>query len=560
MFDKKTVLAFVLIFIIFIAWQMIYQPEPKPKEAATGADTTAVVSSETTSTVRQTTPPPAETKPPIDTTAVAAPNDTIPEQLVTVDTDRYHAELSNKGGGLVTLYLKNFTNADSGFVYLIPQDNDLAVPALISQSNDFTDRGVIYQIEGDDLILADSGSAGQIIFHGILPSGSAITKEFTFYATDFHYDLKVKIDDLAESGIVKDYVLAWLPGLPPSEKDVGNDYKAYKAGAQVAGSSIKYSDFNDNVLKKTETGNTDWAGSRTKYFGYAFIPQGNLAAGAYFSGKEWKVTGGQTSYEARSISAGLVMAVGGKSSVDDNFRVYAGPLDYQILDNYGVDLEDFIDWGWKIIQPFSYAVYWVVYFLHKAIPNYGVVIFVVALLLKVFTYPLSKKQLKSIRAMQQLQPQMEELKTKYKDNPQKMNKEVMKLYKQEGVNPLGSCLYMLPQMPFFFGLYQVFRSTFEFRQAYFLPWWPDLSQPDSTGIYLMPLIMAVTMFFQQKLSMTDPKHKMMIYLMPILFFFMFKGLPVGLVIYWTAFSILSIIETLTIKKPQQQQTVVVQGK
>jgi YidC/Oxa1 family membrane protein insertase len=290
------------------------------------------------------------------------------------------------------------------------------------------------------------------------------------------------------------------------------------------------------------------------------MPQGTLASGAWFEGRKWHDSNADGSYEAREISAGLVMPVAGKTHLEDNFRVYAGPMDYQILRDYNVDLEDFIDWGWQIIQPFSYAVYWVVYFLHKFIPNYGVVIFLVALLLKIFTYPLSKKQLKSIRAMQELQPQMEELKAKYKDNPQKMNQAVMKLYKQEGVNPLGSCLYMLPQMPFFFGLYQVFRSTFEFRQAYFLPIWPDLSQPDSTGLYIMPLIMAAAMFFQQKLSMTDPKHKMMIYLMPILFFFMFKSLAVGLVLYWTSFSVLSIIETLTIKRTPKQQVVVVDKK
>jgi YidC/Oxa1 family membrane protein insertase len=246
------------------------------------------------------------------------------------------------------------------------------------------------------------------------------------------------------------------------------------------------------------------------------------------------------------------MPVTGKTHLEDRFRVYAGPLDYQILNNYQSNLEDFIDWGWKIIQPFSYAVYWVVYFLHKFIPNYGIVIILVALLLKMLTYPLSKRQLKSIRAMQALQPELNELKAKYKDNPQKMNQEMMKLMKQRGVNPLGSCLYMLPQMPFLFGLYQVFRSTFELRQAYFLPIWPDLSQPDDTFPYLMPILMAVTMFIQQKLSITDPKQKMMVYLMPILFFFLFKGLPTGLVLYWTAFSLISIIETLTIKRPQQR--------
>ncbi len=559
MFDKRTIIAFVLIFVIFIGWQFLWQPEPPPPTVVEPADSVVTTTpAETAPPVPQTTPPPTETARPIDSLAVLA--DTIPEQLLTVETENYRAELSNRGGGLVTLYLKNYTAGDSGVVYLITEENSTATPALVSKANDFTDQQVVYQADGRDLQLSGVGNEGRISFDGYLPSGSAITKEFVFYSDSYHFDLNVSIDDLDNSGIFKEYVLAWLPGLPPSESNLNDDYSSYRGGARVSGESNKHDDFDDDRLVMSESGNAEWVGSRTKYFCYAFMPQGTLGSGAWFEGRKWHDSNADGSYEAREISAGLVMPVAGKTHLEDNFRVYAGPMDYQILRDYNVDLEDFIDWGWQIIQPFSYAVYWVVYFLHKFIPNYGVVIFLVALLLKIFTYPLSKKQLKSIRAMQELQPQMEELKAKYKDNPQKMNQAVMKLYKQEGVNPLGSCLYMLPQMPFFFGLYQVFRSTFEFRQAYFLPIWPDLSQPDSTGLYIMPLIMAAAMFFQQKLSMTDPKHKMMIYLMPILFFFMFKSLAVGLVLYWTSFSVLSIIETLTIKRTPKQQVVVVDKK
>lgn len=560
MFDKRTIIAFVLIFVIFIAWQALWQPQPPPETAAT--DSTAVESSQPIATEQsepESTPPPAEVTPPAGDTTIAAV-DSIPEQLLTVKTEQYHAVLSNRGGGLVTLSLNDYKDADSNFVSLIPEENKIATPTLTSKANDFTDRGIVYQISGDDLDLSSSGSEGTIVFNGYLPSGSSISKSFTFYGDKPHFDVNVTIDDLAESGIVKEYVLTWLPGLPPTEYNVGADYESYKGGAFVSGETFKYDSFEDGVMRKSEAGNAEWVGSRTKYFGYALIPQGSLGSGAFFVGREWESSNRDGSFKAREISAGLVMPVAGKSHLDDNFRIYAGPLDYQILRGYNVELENFIDWGWKIIQPFSYAVYWVVYFLHKFIPNYGFVIFLVAVLLKALTYPLSKKQLKSISAMQRLQPQMEELKAKYKDNPQKMNQAVMKLYKDEGVNPLGSCLYMLPQMPFFFGLYQVFRVTFEFRQAYFLPPWPDLSQPDSTGLYIMPLIMAAAMFFQQKLSMTDPKHKMMVYLMPILFFFMFKSLPVGLVLYWTSFSVLSIVETLTIKRPQQKQTTVVERK
>jgi YidC/Oxa1 family membrane protein insertase len=280
------------------------------------------------------------------------------------------------------------------------------------------------------------------------------------------------------------------------------------------------------------------------------IPKGALSSGAYFSGEKRKVTSPDGSYDARRISVGLIMPTASARSVTHTFEIYAGPLDYSRLKKHNADLEDFIDWGWTIIKPFSYAVYWATYMLHKVIPNYGVVVILIAVLLKVLTYPLTKKQLKSMKAMQELQPRMKEIQAKYKDDPQKMNKEVMALYKREKVNPLAGCLLILPQMPFLFALYQVFRSTFEFRQAYFIPMYPDLSQPDGFP-YIMLIIMAVSMFLQQKLSITDPKQKMIAYIMPAVLLWVFRSFPVGLVLYWSAYSVLSIIETLTIKRPQR---------
>ena len=158
-----------------------------------------------------------------------------------------------------------------------------------------------------------------------------------------------------------------------------------------------------------------------------------------------------------------------------------------------------MNWGWKIIKPFSHAIFWLTVQLHKFIPNYGVVIIVISILIKLVTFPLTRKSLKSMAAMKNLAPKMEELKAKYKSDPQKLNQSIMKLYKEEGVNPFSGCLLLLPQMPLLYGLYTVFSSTIEFRQAYFIGLWPDLSQPDPFP-YIMPIIMTLAMFFQQKMS------------------------------------------------------------
>lgn len=548
MFDKKTVLAFILIAIIFIAWQYYWMETSPPPESIEPAATDTLAQAPTPAQTQETQSAVQEELTPDTSTVVTA--DTIPEQLVKIETNRYWLTLTNKGGGILTMQLKEYTYADSGHVYLIPADNERATPTLISKSTVFSDSNLTYQTDARDMVLTRDGDARNIQFTGVLPGGSEISKEFTFYSDSLHFDLQVTIDDVESSGLIKEYVLAWLPAIPPTEANLQLDYSNYKGGAFISGDMYKYDSFDDGKLLEDHSGNAEWVGTRSRYFGYAMIPREILSSGAYIFGSKRKIPSPDGEVEERRISSGVVMPLAGPNSVDNRFTIYAGPLDYQILKDYNVNLEDFIDWGWKIIYPFSYAVYWVVYMLHKVISNYGIVIMLVAVLLKVFTYPLTIKQLKSMRAMQALQPKMEELKAKYKDNPQKMNQAVMKLYKEEGVNPFGSCLYMLPQMPFLFGLYQVFRSTFEFRQAYFCSIWPDLSQPDVFP-YIMPIIMCVAMFFQQKLSMTDPKYKAMTYLMPIMFFFLFKGLPVGLVLYWTFFSLLSVVETLTIKKPQR---------
>ena len=178
--------------------------------------------------------------------------------------------------------------------------------------------------------------------------------------------------------------------------------------------------------------------------------------------------------------------------------------------------------------------------MHSVIPNYGVVIIIFSLVIKAVFHPLTKKQVRSMRRMQALQPKMEKLKERYKKEPQKMNQEVMKLYKDAGVNPMSGCLPLLPQMPIFYGLFQLFRTTIELRGADFVWWVTDLSQKDP--YYILPIIMTILMFVQQRLSTKDPKQKMMTFFMPLLFGFLFRNFPAGLTLYWTCYNLFSVIE------------------
>ncbi|HKZ41499.1 MAG TPA: YidC/Oxa1 family membrane protein insertase, partial [Candidatus Hodarchaeales archaeon] len=187
----------------------------------------------------------------------------------------------------------------------------------------------------------------------------------------------------------------------------------------------------------------------------------------------------------------------------------------------------------------------------------GVVIIVFTIIIRLLLYPLTHSSMESMKKMQGLQPMMMELKEKYKDDPQRMNREVMKLYKEYGVNPASGCLLLLPQMPILYALWAVFRGAIELRQAAFVLWIKDLSIPD-TIVHLpftLPLLdisqvsglavfMGVTMFIQQKMTVKDPRQKMMVWLLPIMMTWLFNSLPSGLNLYYSVFNLLAIGQQL----------------
>ena len=543
MFDRNTLIAIVLIFLIFVGWSYFNQPaKVPPKPAASGViDSLSRPAPDSSSYAAGTAP---VVQPILD--SVAAVIDSIPEKLIHVETKYFNAILTNRGAGINQLSFKEYKYSSGPSLEMLPADAQ-AVPTVLSAISGFSDQAISYSCSDGDLTLT-VGAAGQTITYSAqIPGRGEIVKQFIFYPDKYDFDIVLKINGVQQLGLDKEYVLAWLPGIPATEKNLVDDFNNYKAATYMGGELQTHNSFENGKLLKDVTGNAKWVGSRSKYFGYAIIPENQSSNGAYFRGTEKARVGTDGNYNERAISAGIAMPSGANLSIENRFKIFVGPLDYTLLKRYNVDLEDLIDWGWKIIRPFSHAIYWLTYQLHKIIPNYGMVIIVIAILIKLVTFPLTRKSLKSMAAMKNLAPKMEEMKAKYKSDPQKLNQSIMKLYKEEGVNPFSGCLLMLPQMPLLYGLYNVFRSTIEFRQAYFVSLWPDLSQPDPFP-YIMPIIMTLAMFFQQKMSVTDPKQKMLVYLMPVMFFFFMKGLPVGLVLYWTMYSVLSIGEQLFIKR------------
>ena len=245
-------------------------------------------------------------------------------------------------------------------------------------------------------------------------------------------------------------------------------------------------------------------------------------------------------------------------SATRRFQAYVGPKEEPRLSAVGPALLGSIDLGWSWVQPLTRFFHWLLAALHVFIPNYGLTIIVLTILVRLVTAPLTTKQMKSMERMRALQPKLNELKEKHGDDKQKQSEAMMSLYKQEGVNPLGGCLPMLLQLPVFIGLFYSLRSSIQLRQAPFFGWIDDLSAPDTLfeipglglPLRVLPLVMGASMLVQQKItpaqSMDPAQQKMMTIVMPIMMTVLFYQFPSGLVLYWMVSNVLAISHQLWI--------------
>jgi len=231
---------------------------------------------------------------------------------------------------------------------------------------------------------------------------------------------------------------------------------------------------------------------------------------------------------------------------------YAGPKLYYHLASIGNDFNKIINFG-TILSPISRFIIWGLNILYKIFKNYGICIIILTIIIKIILYPLTKSSMVSMKKMKELQPQMEEIREKYKDNPQKMNQEIFALYKKHKVNPVSGCFPIFLQIPIFFAFYKTLINAVELKGAHFL-WIKDLSLPDtiihigSFPINALPIIMGITQLISQKQTSTDKKQEQIIYFMTIFMLMIFYNMPSGLVLYWLVSNIVSIVQQWMINK------------
>ncbi|UCD83668.1 MAG: membrane protein insertase YidC [Deltaproteobacteria bacterium] len=470
---------------------------------------------------------------------------------VTVETNLFTATFTTAGGRLKDWKLMPYreeVDPNSAPVNLVSNSDDHLLPLNL----DFlgpTSR-IICNADKKSLILDRYGEEGKLSFSCTIPEFLRIKKEFVFFANQYQAELFVTVENLSESPLKGRLSLEWI-GQKDQEKK-GRSY-GYVGPVAMIGEKVETKKLNKN---NGLPDNVRWAGYEDKYFVAALIPRNSpdmgLKVNKLIEEKERVVESITMIHPQAMITP--------QRSLEQSYSMYFGPKDRKLLESLGVGLGKAIDFGWfnSIAKPLI-TVLNVFYSFTK---NYGLAIIILTVLIKILFYPLTQKSFQSMKEMQKLQPKMMELREKYKDDKEKLNREMMQLYRTEKINPLGGCLPMILQIPVFIALYQGLWNAIELRHTPFIWWIDDLSAPEdifsiplfgfNLPFRILPLIMGVTMYLQQKMTPTptmgsSQQAKMMEW-MPIIFTFLFWGFPSGLVLYWLVNNVLTIMQQYFIRK------------
>ena len=572
--DRQSILGYILIFILLVVWMWMSSPKPGQQAEQQKAVATQAAQQDSTRRAAAVVTQPAKQAPteksvdPLGRFFIG--RDRGQEQIITIESDLYVAEISTKGGVVKRWELKKYKTWDGKPVQLVDykKNGDLSLlfttadGRLINTHDLYFERG-------------ESGSSQQVITGNeevdvslVLRSanGGRITKTLRFKNGEYGFNTDITLSKMGDVIANFEYQLVWESGLRYAEHN-SVDESSFADAYAYAGKELTEVDASSTESKpqKNLSGVVDWVAARTKYFALAIIPKEGTSDGGYLEGSR-ATAPDKGAIEAYSIA--IKMPFKGGQEEGGSFRIFFGPADISLLKSYGVGLDRIVGLGWTwLIRPISeYVMLPMLSALHYVAPNWGVVIILFSIIIKVVLHPLSRSSMRSMKKMQALQPLMDEIKAKYKDDPQKMNQQVMSLYKEYGVNPAGGCLPLLLQFPVMIALYNVLRATIELRQGNFVWWITDLSIPDR--IFTLPfeipffavqdvsglaLLMGVTMFIQQKMTVKDPRQKAMVWMMPVMMTLLFNSFPSGLNLYYFVFNVLSIGQQIMINRQSEDE-------
>jgi YidC/Oxa1 family membrane protein insertase len=484
--QKRAIVAVVLIFVVlfgFNYWQSQQREKMAAEQAgmeasgevvasATGSATPVVDREARGSTTSVTDA--AEAGDPEDRTVTPdSTEESAPERTITIDAPLWVATLSSRGGSITSWQLKDYSlrvdpeDDAPPLVSLVPEGTRALAVSVDYGTTTLPVDDWMFESDGPSHVnLMDGRETAAVRYSATGPDGIAVVREYTFYADGYAFDARVEVYGLRDPSARRSVWIGW-PGVRPTEAK--EDGKAPASVVRIDGGIAK--DGLGRFKERTEyprVGAIEWVTTQSRYFMAAVAPMGVTCS-------ETRAIGDA---EARSVGFRAAVPIEGEGT-SVMFRVFAGPQDYGEVSATGVGLERSIDMGWSLTRPLSVLLLKALVWGHEHIPNYGLVIILISIVTKLLFYRLTHKSFTEMKRMQDVQPKLNALKEEYANNKEALAKAQMELYKKEKVNPLGSCLPMILQMPVFIALFQVLRTTIELRGAPFMLWMTDLSQPDT---------------------------------------------------------------------------------
>ena len=550
--ELRMLIAIVLSFLVFFLYQVLFVEEP-PVPAPTQETAEQKGPAQTPSKVADEGVKPIEESPlPLE---VKTPSPSREGRTITVSTSLYVATFTENGGGLKGFRLKRFresldAQAPMKEVFRLPEHSDSTLWVSFMGGGLTGLNAAVFEADSEsDTIDADE-TKKQLGFSWTSPDGVTIIKTYTFFPHTYELILDIKVRNRSAAPIENNLTISLLNGVAADDQS----RYVFTGPAALVDGELREIDPNDLEDEGEQAGRIGWVAYEDRYFASAIIPKQTEKAGI-------KITGTAEKY----IKTTYIDPSGPVPPQNERvyqYGLYFGPKSLESLGKVGADLGRIVDFGFFdiIAKPFLHAMN----FIYRFIPNYGVVIILITIIVKILFWPLSNKSYQSMSQMKKLQPKMAEIRAKYKHDKKMMNQEIMGLYRLYKVNPLGGCLPMVLQIPVFFAFYKMLYQAIELRHAPFFLWINDLSAPDRLfnfnvtvplmappyGIPVLTLIMGASMFFQQKMSPPpgDPTQAKMMMFMPIFFTFIFINFPSGLVLYWLVNNILSMAQQYYVTK------------
>ncbi|TKB68734.1 MAG: membrane protein insertase YidC [Nitrospira sp.] len=451
-------------------------------------------------------------------------------EFIVVETELYRATFTTRGAALTSWELKRYRSSSDGkpFVQLVRQRGKFAEPLTVTVDDTSHSKEIsegIYRVEKDFTTLDQGHPTGHITFSYSNPAtGVRLEKRLTFHTESYVVDIALKSSGLTEA----------------VKLGLGTNFGVVDWGEGFIGSVGAASLIDDKIehdMPETETelkGPVKWVALQDKYFISALIPKTSASA--------WPKKQGD-----KLISTAVRLPVD-SSGTPLELQLFAGPKEFDTLQSLQIRLEDTIDFGWFLfgswdtVRAVAKPIFSVLRYINDYTHNYGVTIILLTICIKVLFIPLQYKSYTSMKKMQGIQPKVAAVQEKFKDDRDRLNKELIKLYRDHKVNPVGGCLPMLLQMPVFVSLFNILYMTIDLRQAPLGLWITDLSLQDP--YYILPIIMGISMMVMQKIQPTtmDPTQAKMMLMLPVAMTFLFVNFPAGLVLYWLTNNVLTIVQ------------------